>query len=194
MIGASPTLWWDQAGGNVIDLVSSIEGGATTLGGMTFNRINSNYLLFDSPDVPTANVRQFSDGTGFNDTETGTAYMVGLETIYIFNGDDAELANVVANGAPGPATINMGQVTFRLAGLGTTTIGFFFDPTGTSSVSSLVIGPRGITYSGDDIDFTDLPVSAIGYSALQIVVVPEPSTALMFGLGLAALSMRPRRS
>ena len=79
MIGAFPTLWWDQEGGNVIDIVSSIEGGSTTLGGMTFNKINSNYLLFDGADVRTATVRSFPDGAPVSDSQVGTTYMLSTE-------------------------------------------------------------------------------------------------------------------
>lgn len=192
MLGAFPTLWWDQTGGNVIDIVSAEEGFGGSLGPYAFSPINSRYLLTDSGERTGRLDRGFADGTSFLDAAIGTTLMIGFEVIHPVFDDDQLLGEIVANGAPGPASFRLGTVTFRLADPGTTTIGFFRDPN--STLRTVVTGARGIEFAGDQINFTDIPVSGVGFSALNIVVVPEPSTALCLGVGLVGLAMKRRHS
>jgi hypothetical protein len=190
--GIFASLGWDQNGGNVLDIVSATEGTGGFLGPYPFRPINSNYILFDNPTptAPLGNARSFSDGTDFADTVAGPTVMVGFELAPPVVDDDALLTEIINNGAPGPANFHLGEVTFRLASLGTTTLEFFRDPNLGSR--TLVVGARGILFDNDQIQFTDIPVSAIGFGTLQIVVVPEPSAALLIALGLIGLASRPR--
>jgi hypothetical protein len=190
MLATFPTLWWDQAGGNVLDIVSAVEGFGGSLGPYAFTPINSRYLLTNSGERTGRIDRSFEDGNNFLDNAIGTTLMIGFEVIHPFFDDDQLLREIIANGAPGPASFRLGTATFRLSDRGSTTIGFFRDPN--STFRTLVSGARGIEFNADEIEFNDIPVSGIGFGALNIVVVPEPSTALLLGAGLAGLAIKRR--
>ena len=191
ILAAFPTLWWDQEGGNVIDIVSAVEGVGGLLGPYPVRPINSRYLLTDSPERTGRTDRPFADGRDFGDTAAGRTLMIGFELALPVIGDDQLLFEIITNGLPGPGAFRLGVATFRLATPGVTTIGFFRDPD--STLRTVVAGARGVAFSNDQIEFTDIPVSAIGFDALRIVVVPEPSVALLLGIGLVGLAAKRRR-
>lgn len=190
--GVFPTLWWDQDGGNVLDIVSATEGFGGFLGPYLMSPLNrTNYILTDSSSpVPTdRNDRFFSNsGVAFGDTQVGTTLMIGFEAAIPALSDDQLLAEIINNGLPGPASFRLGVVTFQLASLGETTLALFRDPN--STLRTLITGPRGITFTNDDITFTDIPISGIGFGSLQIMVIPEPSTAMLLIFGLFGLAAR----
>ena len=190
--GLFPTLFWDQEGGNVLDIQTAAEGAGGILGPYNFRPINSLYLRTDSGARTGRTYRTFDDGTNFADHAIGSTFMLGFEVVLPALSDEALLTELITNGAPGPAQFRMGVATFVLSAPGTTTLGFYTDPN--STIRTVLTGAQGIEFSGDQVNFTEIPVSAVGFGALQIVVVPEPSPALLLGIGFAGLTMFRRRA
>ena len=189
LLSAFPTLAWDLEGGNVLDIVSAEEGIGAALGSVVLQPINSRYLLTNSGALGGRDDRFFDDGTAFLDAAIGTTIMaVGFELFIPLSFDAAYRAEILANGFPGPTSLRMGVATFRLSGLGTTTLGFFRDST--STFRTIVAGAEGVVINNNDVAFTDLPVSGLGFNEFQITVIPEPSSAVLITLGLLGLSLK----
>jgi len=185
---AFPGLVWDREGGNVLDIVSAAEGSGGFLGSYFFGPVSSSYALGFGPDPANLAYGFFSDGTDFGDDFAGTTYMGGFEQVLPSVSDNDLFVEIVTNGLPGPATFRMGVATFQLSQSGTTTIGFDTSPG--NSLRTVLGGARGIEINGSDVQLTDIPISAIGFGALQIQVIPEPSTAVLLGFGLIGLTSK----
>lgn len=192
IIGASATVAWDAEGGNVLDIVSSSKGNGGIIGGLNFGPVNDRYLLTNSGERTGRDDRFFEDGRDFSDSQSGLSLLHGLDLIFpaLLTGDEEDFLEIIENGRGGPALIRMAEVTFQLSALGTTTLGFFNDES--STLTSLVSGRRGIRLAGDDLTLEEISVSSIGFSALSITVIPEPSAALLLLLGLIGLSAGQR--
>jgi len=88
-----------------------------------------------------------------------------------------EATTLTTAGAPGPASFSIGSASFHLNGSGTIRVApeFIF---GTST--GTVIGGANF-------------VNITGSSSLDTFFIPEPTTAVLLGMGLAGLAMATRR-
>ncbi len=191
--GVFPTLIWDQEGGNVIDLKSAQYGRGVLLGDAPFAPLGdrSTIILSDSGEFSERNDRYFRDLASIDDRSTGQTLMLGFNLAPLIFDNDELLTAIISNGFPGPLSIRMGVATLQLASVGETTLGFYQDPA--STLRTIITGVSGTLLPNDEVEFNQIPVSAIGFEGLRIVVVPEPGTALLAGLGLGLLAARSRK-
>lgn len=186
--GVFPTLIWDQEGGNVIDLRSARYGRGVLLGEAPFAPLGdrSTILLSNWGERTGREDRYFNDLANIDDHASGRTLMLGFNLAPLIFDNDALLLAIISNGFPGPLSIRMGVATLELASLGETTVGFYQDPA--STLQTIITGVSGTRFPNGDVEFSQIPVSAVGFGGLRIVVVPEPGTALLAGLGLGLLA------
>lgn len=196
----APTLQWDQEGGNVLDVTAASEG-QVIINGAQLNPLASD--IWDVNTDPTDNTGAgivYRGPSPINDTVSGPTSFYGFEQTTTVFDEDGILQDILTNGIAGAGVHRIGTIEFLLREVGTTEIGFFFDPTDTSAWRSFVTGSGAVFLPNDEIQLNPLSVSAGSAMSLSITVVPEPGTALLLGLGLSVLartvtsSARPRRN
>jgi hypothetical protein len=131
-------------------------------------------------DSEGGNVLDIVSATG----GTGATVLVGFGRAIPGGLDEELLAELIRSGVSGPAVFRPGTVDLRLAAAGATTRAFL---QAGGHLASLVVVQRGTLLANDEIGFGDIPASAIEFDALQIALVPEPSAAILLGLGLIGL-------
>lgn len=191
---ADPALQWDLEGGNVLDVVSATQASGLMVGFVPLSPLVADrWNLFDPTEYDANGVPgpvSHYDGTNsFSDSRTGPSALWGFEMTSALIQDDQLLA-VYLNGAYQPGTYRIGVVDFLLREVGTTTISYVTDPR--QPWRSYFTGSQVVVLSPGELALEPLEVTGSGFAALQIVVVPEPATALLVGLGLAGLSASRR--
>jgi hypothetical protein len=168
----APALQWDLEGGNVLDLVRATE--SSSVAGGALAPINGAYRHGPVGTFGTF----FADGSSFP-ALAGPTWATGWEQAAVIEDDLTGLA--------GPASFTVGTARFVLREVGETTLGFHLDPS--NGLSTALISQRHIDETGN-VTFEQIDLSAIEFAPLSLtVLVPEPGTALLAGLGLAGLAL-----
>lgn len=191
---ADPTLQWDLEGGDVLDAATATNSLGVMAGQVPLAPLrNDRWRVFDPTSIDERgrgdNGYMVEDVSVIGDTRFGATALWGFEVTTTIV-DDEGILQVFRSGAFEPGTYRIGVVDFLLKQIGTTTISYVTDER--FDFRSFFTGREFVRLPNDEILLQPLEVSASDFAALQIVVIPEPTTGALIGLGLMGLSLARR--
>jgi hypothetical protein len=188
--------------GNVLDLDQVIEG--SNLGGQ---------VKGGTPSDPTNLYVKLTDGLNIIDIDTGgNDFLLNNANIIIDGSEDARVIFRILNDKN--FNINQGNIVIGNMGIGLNNVMFFSDTTQQSATFTFndaifngiafwtlgdgsgihVNDSQGcVQMVGDKINLQDVRYSRCGFMEMDVPPIPEPSTVLLLGSGLAGLGLWGRR-